>query len=447
MAAMASLRYYQQLLEPLIAFKSISTDPAYLDEINKTADWLAALFAKNGFTTALWRHGNSNPVVYARYNIDQPAARTILVYGHYDVQPAARTDGWACDPFTLQERGDRLYGRGVVDNKGQTLIHIATVLKLIESNELAHNVIFLIEGDEESGSVGMREIVKHHQSDLTCDHIVVSDGEIPYRPIIEVGLRGSIDLEIVYRTAKNSLHSGLYGGGVPNAAQELSNLLAGFYDRKQKITIPGFYDGVDPITKDQQAASEALFTGIARFKEITGIEKPLTPEGYDFLVATGLLPTLQVTGLESGYTGDGFATIIPAEARANINIRSVSSQNPDRLFKAVTKAIRDRTPEYVNFEINGDVTCDAMKLETDTPALRHVQSLLKQAFGQTPLLSYCGGSMPVMIDFKNTLGQEPLLVSLGNNDCNMHGVDENFSKELLLKGLAFSNLLFSRRFE
>ncbi|HUC20188.1 MAG TPA: M20/M25/M40 family metallo-hydrolase, partial [Candidatus Polarisedimenticolaceae bacterium] len=407
------------------------------------AGWLTALFDENGFTTESWKHGDSNPVVYARYNTKQPEAKTILVYGHYDVQPAGEDDGWASDPFRLEERSGRLYGRGVVDNKGQTLIHIATVLRLIESGRLTHNVIFLIEGNEESGSGGMPEIIKAHQDKLACNHVMVSDGEIPYRPTIEAGVRGAFNMEVIFRTAKNNLHSGIYGGGVPNAAQELSNLLAGFYDATQRVTIPGFYEDIDPITDEQLGSAKVLAPSQERFKEITGIDHPLAPEGYDLLTATGLLPTLQISGLNAGYTGEGFASIIPGEARANINIRTVSSQDPHKLYDIISAAMRERTPDYVHVEINGDEFCDALKLATDTPAVQHLQALLTQAFGEPPVFSYCGGSMPVMVHFKDILDKEPLLISLGNNDCNMHGANENFSIELLEKGLVFSELLFS----
>ncbi len=314
----------------------------------------------------------------------------------------------------------------------------------MRTSDLAHNVIFLIEGNEESGSGDMTDIIEQHRHKLKSDHIIVSDGEIPYRPTIEVGIRGGINVEVQYKTAQNNLHSGIYGGGVPNAAQELSKLVATFYDANQRVNIPGFYDGVDPVTAKQRSDAKTLFVGDARFKEITGITRPLTPKGYDFLTATGLLPTLQISGLISGYTEEGFASIIPSDARANINIRIVHSQDYRHISKMVTEAIHERSPEYVELKITIEEFGNAMKLDTSQPIVRHIESLLQEAYGEKALYSYCGGSMPVMMDFKNILGQEPLLVSLGNNDCNMHGTDENFSIELLKKGLAFSELLFSR---
>ncbi len=435
---------YKQLLEPFISFESISTDPQHKDEMLKTADWLNQLFTNHGFTSEIWDRGAMNPVVYGHYQVSDPKADTVLIYGHYDVQPASTEDGWTSQPFRLVERSGRLYGRGVVDNKGQVLIHIAAVIELIETGRLTHNVIFMLEGDEETGGENMRPLLKAHRPKLTADHIIISDGDIPYRPTIEVGLRGCFNLSIKYITASNNLHSGIFGGGVPNAAQELSKLIAGFYDADQRITLPGFYDDVDAITTAQRAASKALYKGIDRLREISGIKQTLTNRDYDYVTATGLAPSLEVTGIESGYTGSGFANIIPGEARANLNIRTVSSQNSQQLAREMVRSIKQRTPSYVEVECEIDGVADAIKLSTDTPVITHTQELLKQAYGTEALFSYCGGTMPMVEDFKAVLGADSLLVSLGNDDCNMHGVDENFDIELIKKALEFSTLFFSR---
>ncbi len=439
---MILLQEYLDLLKPLLAFKSVSTDTGFSGEMEKTAAWLKDLLEGRGFAVELWRDEKINPVVYARYEVSAEAPTT-LVYGHYDVQPAHKEDGWQSEPFELHRREKRLYGRGVVDNKGQVLIHIATVLKLIESDELAHNVIFLIEGNEETGSTELGTVLKRYRDKLACEHILVSDGAIPYRPTIEASLRGGCNLKIRYTTATNNLHSGIYGGGVPNAALELSRLVASFYDEQHRVTIPGFYDGVTP-TAEQRATAHDLYMGDKRLKAVTGVKQPLTEPGYDFGAAVGLRPTLQVSGITGGYTGQGFANIIPATAEVRLNVRIVAPQDSVKVYELIAKTVKGRTPSYVDYEITLDMPNAPVYLAIDTPAVKHVRSLLEQAYGTEPALSYSGGSIPIVGELQGLLKVDPLLINLGNDDCNMHGVDENFEIGLLEKGLTFSELFFSQ---
>ncbi|HUC87473.1 MAG TPA: M20/M25/M40 family metallo-hydrolase [Candidatus Saccharimonadales bacterium] len=441
---MSALDTYKQLLAEFVAFPSISTDSAYSSEITKTAGWLVKLLEGHGFAAETWSAPGINPVVYGRYEVSDPKAATILVYGHYDVQPADEADGWQSAPFSLAERHNRLFGRGVVDNKGQILVHIATVAELIKSKQLAHNIIFLIEGNEETGSTGLSKLLQDHHEQLISDHILISDGEIPYRPTIEASLRGGFNLRIHYRTAKTNLHSGIYGGGIPNAAQELSQLLGSLYDSHKRLTVPGFYDDVDAITSKQTAATEQLFVGKDRLQEITGAQSTLHHRDYPYGIATSLLPSLEVSGVQSGYTGAGFANIIPAEAEARLNVRIVASQRTHKVYSLLEDYIHKQTPAYVDCEVEMDMACEPIKLVIDSPIVTHTRKLLHQAYGKQPLFAYSGGSIPIVSDFKALFGKDCLLVNLGNDDCNMHGIDENFEIGLLEKGLAFSQLFFSQ---
>src|SRR6185369_1034482 len=228
-----SYSLYKDLASEIIKFKSISTDPGCVGELKKTADWLKKLFLANKFKVDTWILGDSNPVVFASYELSAKDAETVLIYGHYDVQPAEKSDGWSADPFTLREGKGRLYGRGIVDNKGQFLVHVATVLNLIKRKELKYNVKFILEGNEETGSPNLGKIIESHKKELKSDLIIVSDGEIAGdTPTVEASFRGSFSTTVKYVTAKNNLHSGIYGGAVPNAAYELTKLVSKIYDNK-----------------------------------------------------------------------------------------------------------------------------------------------------------------------------------------------------------------------
>lgn len=435
---------FLSLLKQYVSLKSISTDPAFKDDILKTVDWLKNIFSTNGFSVETFEAPLCNPVVFASYTIPE-ATETVLVYGHYDVQPAAKEEGWRTEPFELTELDGRLYARGVVDNKGQNLIHTFTVIDLIKQNELKYNVKFLIEGNEETSNVELASIIEKNKDKLACDYILVSDGEIlGNNPVIEYSLRGGLNCTIKYTTAKNNLHSGIYGGGVPSAAQELSGLISKFYDNQNRVAVPGFYDNVDEIPANERENNKKLLKNEQEVFDITGVSKLLLEPGMDFYSAVGLRPTLQVTGIKTGYIGDGYANIVPATAEARVNFRFVRSQDPEKVFKAFEQFVRDNTPNYVKMEISRTVAWEAVKVDITSPKVLEVRELLGKAYGVEVFTKPVGGSIPVVTDFKNVLGRDTLLVSLGNEDCNMHGTDENFRVDLVEKGLKFSKLFFGR---
>src|SRR3989344_5378141 len=251
------IKGYKSLLSEFVSFKSVSTDKAYISEIQKTVKWLEKLFSERGFSVEVIKGTRCNPVVFASYETES-AKETVLVYGHYDVQPANKSDGWEKEPFWLNEKKGKLYARGVVDNKGQVLIHIFTVFELIKTQEIKYDVKFLIEGNEETSNDELADIIKKNKSKLKADYVLISDGEIPYKPSIEYSLRGGFNVTLKYITAKNNLHSGIFGGAIPSASYELSKFLAKLYDKNNKVSIPGFYVGVDRITGEQVKSNKKL---------------------------------------------------------------------------------------------------------------------------------------------------------------------------------------------
>ncbi len=437
---------YKKLLNEFVAIKSISTDKTYLSEIKKAVEWLINLFNTNGFKTETFKGPNSNPVVFASYVTDKKL-KTILVYGHYDVQPASKEDGWFDDPFIPFEKNGKIYARGIVDNKGQHLIHVCTVLELIKQKKLKYNVKFLIEGNEETSNTDMAGLILKNKKKLACDYILISDGELMLdKPAIEYSLRGGVNLTIKYTTAGNNLHSGIYGGAVPNAANELSKLVSKFYDKNNKVAIPGFYEGVDKITPEQIKNNKKLPFTLKELVETTGVKVLLTENGYDFYTQIGLRPTLQITGFKSGYIGDGYSNIVPSNAEIRVNFRFVTSQKPLKILESFKEFVKANTPKYVNYDViyakNG--AWEAIKININSEMIKQTKKLLERTFGEKILEKPVGGSIPVVTDFKKILGKDTLLVSLGNGDCNMHGVNENFTLKLLEKGLKFSEAFFSK---
>ena len=426
---------FKKLLTQFVTFKSISTDPTFKPEIVKTVNWLKQLFIKYGFMVEVFTGSSCHPVVLATLTTHN-SLPTVLIYGHYDVQPADPA-GWLSDPFVLTSRDDRLWGRGVLDNKGQILIHIFTVLELIKKRKLAYNVKFLIEGNEETSNPDLPSIMRKHKSELKSDYVLVSDGEtVNNFPVIESSLRGGFNLTLKYTTAANNLHSGIYGGAAPNAAHELTHFISRLFDSKNKIAIPGFYQNVDQITSFQIKNNQ-------RVLRISPVQAPVSETGLDFYTQTGLRPTLQVTGLKAGYINDGYANIVPASAEARINFRIVTSQNPQEVFKTFTQFVKNHTPSYVSYDITHSGEHSPVKLNTSQPIFKHIRKLLVQVYSHDPILKYVGGAIPFISDVKSMFGIDTISVPLGNEDCNMHGANENFRIDLIEKGLRFSQLFFS----
>jgi acetylornithine deacetylase/succinyl-diaminopimelate desuccinylase-like protein len=433
---------YKELLEQFVSYKSISTDPSFKSDIEKTVAWLEQLLSSNGFTVTLVKGKHSNPLVIAQLRHDAKLP-TVLVYGHYDIQPADLEDGWSSNPFVLTERSGRLVARGVVDNKGQILAHIVSVIEAHRAKRLAYNVVFVVEGNEESGNVDIAAQLRAHRKELRCDFVMISDGEIvgDY-PVIEASLRGGGNIRVQYTTAPSDQHSGLYGGTIPSAAYELTRVLASLRDSKNRVAVPGFYKGAPAITKAQRANNLEL-AECASVLKLTGTKSLVTEPGVDPYSQIGLRPTLEVTGIRSGYTGEGFKNIVPGYAEARINVRTVAGQDSKQVVNAVVEYLKKATPSYVKATITAKDPYPAIALPVDSPEAKNVSALLERAYGKKVLRKYVGGGIPVVHDFVTGLRVPVLLVSFGNDDCNMHGINENFRITHIKKALKFCGAFWS----
>ena len=386
---------YVELLTEFVSIKTVSTNPSFKKEIQKSVIWLSSLFKKNNFKVNILKGKEHNPIVIAKYIFNQNL-KTILVYGHYDVQPADKKDGWKNDPFKLRKVKNKYIARGVIDNKGQILAHMTAVFSAIKEKTLSSNVIFMIEGNEESGNPFLSKIIEKNKKLLECDMIVISDGEMKGKnPALDISFRGGGNMRIVYKAGNNDLHSGLFGGLVPNPVYEISHLLLKLKDDLKR-----------KVSKDR-------------------------------ILFGGLTQTIEVSGIVSGYTGHGFKNIIPAKSEARLNIRTVYPQISNNIVTDIEKFIKKNTPKYIKLSIEKEVHGDPIYLDTKHSCIKSIKNILAGVYKNKVLEQHVGGSIPVVQDFKSILNKPIAMIPLSNEDCNMHGVDENLSEYHMIKALEF----------
>ncbi|HEV2339859.1 MAG TPA: M20/M25/M40 family metallo-hydrolase [Patescibacteria group bacterium] len=430
---------YKKALIPLVAYKSISADPVCKEEVQKTAIYLQDLLQKGGFQTELFTQ-YANPIVFGSIEVDQHLP-TCLIYGHYDVQPAEKEEGWNSDPFTLREKDNKLFARGVMDDKGQLLLHIIAIQELIKHKQLGYNIKFLFEGNEEVGSPAIEHFISKHTDLLHCDFVMISDGELTLgKPTIELGFRGILNATVNIITAGNELHSGLYGGSVPNAAEEVSILVTKLFDKQNKVTIPGFYD--DVLSVD---TSISIPFAEEHFRKNTGAKVLKTEPRHDFFTQTGQRPSIEVTGIHAGYTGVGYKNSIPHKATVKINFRLVKNQDPEKIEQLFRKFLKETLPVYIDFAVSFDDHNHAVRIDYNNAFVTKAKKVLTDVFGERPLHRYVGGSEPVVLYFDKYLKKPIVLVPFANEDGAMHGVNENFAKENIEKGLLFSREFFREK--
>lgn len=436
---MVSLDSYQKFLSELVSMKSISADSSCKTEVVKTSKWLAKQFREHGFAVNVVE-GYGNPVIVASYVAD-PSFKTCLLYGHYDVQPAAREEGWQHDPFVLTKRENRLFGRGAIDDKGQVSVHMLTVFDLVASKDLGYNIKFMVEGNEEVGSPMLGKFIADHKKLLASDFVLISDGELTAgMPTIEIGFRGNLNATLTIATASNDLHSGLYGGVAPNSIHEAAKFVSGLFDADQKVLIEGFYDGADPIDHTIH-----IPFALAKYQKNTTTKALLAPKNHDFYTATGQLPSLEVSGMHAGYTGEGYRNSIPGKTIVKINMRIVPHQTPEKIEAAFRKHVAKVLPEYVDSTVAFDNGSEGIKLDMNNTYIQRAEQILQQVYGAKPVRKYVGGSIPIVTDFERLYQLPQLLIPLANEDGMMHGLNENFDLEFVEKALKFDQEFFQKR--
>jgi acetylornithine deacetylase/succinyl-diaminopimelate desuccinylase-like protein len=411
-----------------LRFASISTDRSHAPEVRACAEFLLGKFRSLGLEADL-HETPGHPVVLARTarRGDRP---TVLIYGHYDVQPVDSGDPWLSPPFEPEIRDGVIYARGSTDNKGQNFAHLLGVEEtLAEEGELPVNLVFLLEGEEEIGSPNLEPFLRAHRPELACDVIAVSDTGMvgPGIPTLTYGLRGIACLEFTVTGPGFDLHSGIYGGGVNNPAMAAAQLIAGLRDALSgRILVSGFYDAVRPIQEWERESWARLPDGDLELLRQTGVPALFGEEGFGSYERRWARPTVEINGMGSGYQGEGSKTVIGKDARVKISCRLVPDQDPETILGMVADHLRVHCPPSVRIEVTPGHTGMPYVMDPFSASGQAARNALRATFGAEPVLIREGGSIPIIRSFKDVLGVDTLLLGLALPDCMAHAPNENF---------------------
>lgn len=417
---------------------SVSAQPQHASDVRRSADWLASRLKETGFPTAVVWETPGAPAVYAEWPSDDPRAPTVLVYGHHDVQPATREDGWDSDPFDPVVRDGRLYARGAADDKGQVFFHTLGVRAHLAATGRATpavNLKLLVEGEEESGSPHFRALVEERAGRLAADAVIVSDTGMwsEDTPTVCTGMRGLAECEIRLYGPDQDIHSGSFGGAVPNPATAVARLVAALHDEHARVAIPGFYDGVVDLTDHERALFAELPFDEPRWLRTAKSHATRGEAGYTTLERVWARPTAEVNGIGGGYQGPGSKTIIPSSAMVKLSFRLVAGQNPDHIEQVVRAWAADQVPAGIRHEIAFSSATRPCLTPLDHPALQSVVRAMNRAFDRPIRYTREGGSGPAA-DLQEVLGAPVLFLGISIPSDGWHAPDEKVELDLLLKG-------------
>jgi acetylornithine deacetylase/succinyl-diaminopimelate desuccinylase-like protein len=428
-------RFLDELFE-LLRIPSVSADSTKKNEVRKAAEFIKNKLEAAGVNKAEICETPGHPIVFAEKLIDAKLP-TVLVYGHYDVQPPDPLDLWTSPPFEPVVKDGKIYARGSCDDKGQVYMHVKAFEAMSQLKSLNCNIKFMIEGEEEVGSEHLETFVKDNKEKLKADVILISDTAIISldHPSITVGLRGLSYVEVEVTGPNRDLHSGVYGGAVANPINILSNMIASMHDKNGKITIPGFYDKVVELSgADREALNRAPFN-IDNYKKELGIDDIRGEEGYTTLERTGTRPTLDVNGIWGGYTGEGAKTVLPSKAYAKISMRLVPNQDNKEITELFTKHFQSIAPNYVKVKVTALHGGQAAVTPTDSKAFKAASAAFEEVWGKKPIPTRDGGSIPIVALFKKELGLDTVLMGFGLDSDAIHSPNEHFGIKNFMMGI------------
>ncbi|MFF5263225.1 dipeptidase [Actinomadura viridis] len=431
-------RFFADLKEWL-AIPSISGDPAHHGDVRRSAEWFAAHLRAVGFPTVeVWETAGL-PAVFAEWPAADPAAPSVVVYGHHDVQPVEPLGEWETDPFTPLEKGDRLIGRGTSDDKGQVFFHTLGVQANMAASGASAppvTVKLLVEGEEESGSLHFPELLRTHRDRLDCDAIVISDTSMWSEdvPSMCTGMRGLTEAEVSLYGPESDLHSGSFGGAVPNPLHAMAALLAALHDADGRVTLPGFYDDVLPLTAEERELFARLpFDEAEWLRTAGGSRAPYGEKGFTTLERVWARPTAEINGMWGGHTGPGGKTIVPREAHAKISFRLVAGQDPAKVQESFRTWVERNTPPGIRADIVTGGAVRACFSPIGSASVQAAKRAMEKAFGQEVLFTREGGSGPEA-DLADILEAPLVFVGLGLDSDRIHAPNEKAEMPLLLKG-------------
>jgi acetylornithine deacetylase/succinyl-diaminopimelate desuccinylase-like protein len=428
-------RFLDELFE-LLRFPSVSADPAYKTDVLKTANFVAQKLTDAGADKVEVCPTAGYPIVYGEKIID-PVKPTVLVYGHYDVQPADPLELWHTPPFEPTIRDEKIYARGACDDKGQFYMHVKAFELMMQTDTLPCNIKFMIEGEEEVGSNNLGLFVQANKQKLKSDVVLISDTSMlsMENPSLETGLRGLSYLEVEVVGPNRDLHSGVYGGAVANPATILCQLIASLHDEHNHITIPGFYDDVLPLSEADRTALNMAPFDLETYKKDLGVNDVWGEKGYTTLERTGTRPTLEVNGIWGGYTGEGAKTVLPSKASAKISMRLVPNQQSDKITQLFTEHFQKIAPPYVKVKVSAHHGGEPVVTPTDSVAYRAAQKAISESFGKEPIPTRGGGSIPIVALFEKELGIKTVLMGFGLDSDNLHSPNEKYDLANYYKGI------------
>ncbi len=424
-------------LKTFLRFPSISTSEQHRADMEATARWLADYLRSLGMARVNIYPTDGHPVVYGELTTDRAGAPTVLVYGHYDVQPPDPLDLWASPPFEPTVREDRLYARGAADMKGQIIGVLAAVEALLRTGDLPVNLKFMFEGEEEIGSPHLAGFIARHKEMLQCDVSLNADAGIMGEdaPSITYALRGLAYFELHVQGPAQDLHSGVYGGVVHNAAQALAELIATMHDAEGHITVDGFYDQVRPLDEEERAALRRLPMDEAFYLEHTGAPALWGEPEYTPVERVGARPTLEINGIIGGFTDPGVKTVIPSHASAKISCRLVPDQDPETIYQCLRRHLETHAPPTIRWELKYIVGAKPAIIDRKSRWVRALSQAMESVWGKEPFYKREGGTVPVVAQVKDILGVDSVMAGFILPDADLHAPNENLHLPTWYRGI------------
>jgi acetylornithine deacetylase/succinyl-diaminopimelate desuccinylase-like protein len=428
-----------------LRFPSVSVNPRHAGDCARCAGWLADHLGALGFATRLIPT-RSHPVVFAE-RAGKPGRPTVLFYGHYDVQPEDPVDLWRTPPFEPTLVDGRLYARGAQDNKGQLFAALKAIETLIRDDVLECSLKILIEGDEESGTMPILDVLQREQAALRADIVMAADTSAVSTgaPTLTMGLRGILHVTAVLTGPSHDLHSGVHGGRILNPATALCRLMASLHAADGSVAIPGFYEGVREPTAEERALANANPIDPRWYEQVTGVPPVAGEQAYTPVERTGFRPAIDLNGIHSGFGGKGSKTIIPARAEVKLSARLVPGQEPERILALLIAHLRRHTPDGVTLEIpEQGIGGPAVRLHLDSPVVRLAREVLAELSDLPTAFLWEGASVPILAHLPAVTGGAPLLVGFGGEADNIHAPNESYSLEQFRSGYLYTGLFLSR---
>ena len=430
-------RFLHELTE-LLRIPSVSTDPAHAPDIQRAAEWLAGSLREAGAENVAVKPTAGYPVVYGEWLGAGPDQPTVLVYGHYDVVPAAREDGWDTEPFEPEVKDGKIYARGATDDKGQLYIHLKALESYLQTGDGPPvNLKFFLEGEEEVSSPNLRPFLEANLDLLAADVCFISDSSMPTidTPMITHSLRGMTYIEVLVEGPHDDLHSGFYGGAVHNPALALVEILAKLHHPDHSIAVPGFYDDVVLLTAAERAEIAKTAMSEEELLGATGVPAPWGEAAFTIRERVSARPTLEINGLLSGWTGPGPKTIIPATAMAKISCRLVGNQDPHTIYEKLNDYIESLAPPTVKVTVSLLTTGEPALIDFTLPEMQAAARAYEEGWGATPVFTRGGGSIPIVADISNLMKIPVVMMGYGLDTDGLHGTNEHFSIEMFQRGI------------